>query len=74
MFEKELLKNGDEEGDLDREEEHLVQGCADPRVIEFPRDARARKRFCCAAALRVFCGSSLVLARVGRKDLGECSY
>ena len=49
MFEEELLESGIEERDLDQEE-HLVQGCADPRVIEFPRDARARKQFRCAAA------------------------
>merc|ERR1711982_136741 len=52
IFEEELLI----------EKEHLAQGCADPRVIEFPRDARARKWFRCAAALRVSCGSSLALA------------
>ena len=61
LIEEELLENGIEEGDLDREG-HLVQGCADPRVIEFPRDARARKRFRCAAAFRVSCGASLALA------------
>ena len=54
--------SGNEEGDLDKESEHLAQGCADPRVIEFPRDARVRKRFRCAATLRVSCGSSLALA------------
>ena len=67
MFEKELLMSGNEEGDLDQESEHLVQGCADPRVIEFPRDARTRERFRCAAAFRASCGSCVPWRR-GRKD------
>ena len=43
MIEEELLESGIEEGDLDKESEHLEQGCADPRVIEFPRDARGAR-------------------------------
>ena len=43
LIEEELLESGIEEGDLDKESEHLEQGCADPRVIEFPQDARGAR-------------------------------
>ena len=43
LIEEELLESCIEEGDLNKESEHLEQGCADPRVIEFPRDARGAR-------------------------------
>ena len=63
--------SGNEEGDLDKESEHLAQGCADPRAIEFPRDARAHERFRCAATFRVSCGASLALATSAGRTLPD---
>ena len=73
LIEEELLESGIEEGDLDKESEHLEQGCADPRVIGFPRDARARKRFRCAAAFSCVLWRLACFGDFGGKGLARYS-